>query len=137
MAKDGTEIVKTSSAIVRLMCEYDHLKMVKAKKAENPTATCFSARRNPIVHKDDCNLLFQNEDTLTYYVRFYRASTDFSKHSHTKYEIGGKAYTYEEVCALGIVAPSKLRSSSSGEPIPCFTVALDNVVQIGNLVFED
>lgn len=138
VARDGSKIVKMTDTYGRLMCEYGNLKSVREKKAETqPKPSASNGRKNPIVHKDGMNLLFQNEETLTYYVRIYRASVDLRKHCLTKYVREGKEYTYEEMVALGIVAPSKLRSSSSGSDIPCYNVALGNLTRVGNLAFED
>ena len=132
--RDNKVIVKRSQGIYRLGVEYNSMKSVIEKKGETTTAT--SLRFTPMAHADNDNILFENDITKVLYIRLYRPSTDFRAYAKTVYEYEGKTYTYEEIVALNIVAPSKLRSSNNGEVIPCFTVALNNIRQINVVRFE-
>lgn len=121
--KDGSVLVKESAYVCRYGIDYENLASTKAKRAENPIVAS-SAPKSAIVHMDDDNILFRNKETGKWFVRFYKGG----KKAKTRWTRNGKPITLEEILALNIIAPSKVKPSTTDTP--CWFVPIENIVAI-------
>ena len=136
VGRKGEQIVKNTDMVVRLAnyrnTKYHAQKVIERERrnAENPTSRNYVPQIKTA--KDELNILFEN-DKGEMFVRCVPTSSKFAR-SHTEYVYEGKSYTYEEMVALDIIAPSKLRSN--GEKPEMFDINIKNIVRFGRFVFE-